>query len=772
MKIFHFLFLSILILSTAFAQDEDNTNYKISNLYHERAANFSCEYVQTAIEKIQAKSEHELKDELKQEVINLHQIGDSLQDENHKKDLETLSAKMQELANSSSPKSTLRAGLETLCKETTRPLVYLSRGLALTNSAVLNTIAFPFSGIVTFFRGVFSRNKSDLGPRNDFIYRAFGPRRNLHAYLLGVVASEASNFVLSNNPIFSALNASITIEMVTNYRCFYVNEENPDQVKFCKNYSKLKDFFHMGNVNIFKAGNNLQHLIDSHIIEKNDNLSNETFCRYSKKRQVKMAKHVLARHPELSNDPRISGIHVLLPIHKNSCTKILLYSKNIEELATLKVLEGIEVIKLKNDVFPSKQYFSQQDLKAMSFEDSLCYEAETVFYGQFLTNKSAMLGDLLKSALAPSMLALPATKKIIMDDENIRHGKISGLRNIIFSVGLNEKEERLASKLKEERKEIVKKIQNDYKKTISSGSFNRCHNVLNSRNVDLEEFKNDLARINEIAQEKALQKQLEYSVIEKYFRKQKKKLQLDWELIRSNNLQEITKTLRSSDVANVIIISHGKTSGHLVDSLDQELPREAFTDISPSIQSLNFYSCYSSKLIYLYSLNEKLKKLPSFYKIRYTTTVSENNFMGDENYAPIAAFDQYLSQVDIYLNNATKGAHLLQETYGQNFSDYESPKTCELDATDLIIKKGSYAITINDNLVGTVSEENSHSLFSFPCSFLKVVENNMKLKNIMNSGGSVFENLETFEMKIENSILPKASFLKNSLVIFKFDYNS
>ena len=772
------VFGPLLVLKSAFSQEELGPYYEISTLFHQRANHFSCEFVQTQIDQITLKSDESLQEDLNDEAKELARLSEDLEDEEQKKNIQLISLKMQEVSKGQSAKHILKKGLEKLCRGSVKPLVLLSRGGALANSALLSTAAFPLTGLVSFWNGVFSRKKNELGARKDFIYRAFGPKRNLSAYLFGLMGSEALSYLISPNPAFTALNASVAIEMITNYRCFHVNEKDAEQVKFCQTYSKLKDLYHKGHQKSFELGHWLQVLIDEKIIQKRADFPNDKFCQFSKKKQVRLARRVIQRHSALYQDERIKEIHTLLPIHKNTCTKILFYTDSDERVTELtnekKYLEGIELVVLRKGVFPKEFYYSTTDLKAMTFENSLCYEAESLYYGQYLTNKLAMTGDLLKSSLASEILAKPSTSQVVMPDELIRSGDVKSLRNLIFSIGNNEQDELGANGFNQERKEIVKRIKDDYRKTINSGSFDRCREILAKRNVDLKEFEQDLFKINQISQEKSLQKQLEFEVIEKLFKKEKRHLKLNWELIRTNNLQIITNALKAKDVANIIIISHGKSSGHLVDSEDQELPREAFNQISPSIQSLNFYSCYSKKLIDLYSLKDKIGKLPSFYKIRYLTSVSENDFMGETNLAPMAAFGYYLSQVDTHLSRSMKGANLLQEKFSSEFKEFDDEKTCRLDTSNLFVKKGSYALTLNEEMIGTIEANHVQTEMLFPCRALKFGANVLKIKNIINSGGSIIENLSEFQLNLEGVELTKSqsSIRMNSMVIFKFSWQN
>ena len=772
------LFGPILVLKSAFSQDEANPYYEISNVFHQRANRFSCEFVQSQVDRINSESEESVQQDLKNDATELAQFSEDLEDDEQKKNIQLISQKMHDLSNSKSAKTILRGGLEKLCRGSVKPLVFLSRGGALANSALLSTAAFPITGLVSFWNGAFSRKKTELGPRTDFIYRALGPKRNLSGYLFGLIGSEALNYLLSPNPALAALNASVAIEMMTNYRCFHVNQKDSEQVKFCQTYSKLKDFYHKGHQKSFELGHRVQVLIDQKIMEKRADFPNEKFCEFSKKKQLRLARRVLQRHHALYQDERIKEIHTLLPIHKNTCTKILVYTDSDERVIELKnekkYLEGIELVVLKKGTFPETYYYSSNDLKSMPFEDSLCYEAESLYYGQFLVNKLAMTGDLLKSSLAPEMLAQPSTSQVVMPDLLLRAGDVSRLRNLIFSIGNSEQDVLTAKGLQQQKEDIIKRIKGDYKKTIHSGSFDRCRRILAKRDVDLKEFEDDLLQMNQISQEKSLQKKLEFEVIENLFKKEKKHLKLNWELIRTNNLQAITEALKANDIANIIIISHGKSSGHLVDSEDLELPREAFNQISPTIQSLNFYSCHSKKLIDLYSLQGKMGKHPSFYKIRYLTNVSENDFMGETNLAPLAAFGYYLSQVDSHLSRSMKGSRLLQKEYGSDFIKFEEEKSCRLDTSGLMIKKGAYAVTLNEDMIGTLDGNHTQTEILFPCRALKAGANVLRIKNIVNAGGSVIENLGDFHLNLEGFELSKthSTIRMNSMVIFKFSWEN
>ena len=93
-----------------------------------------------------------------------------------------------------------------------------------------------------------------------------------------------------------------------------------------------------------------------------------------------------------------------------------------------------------------------------------------------------------------------------------------------------------------------------------------------------------------------------------------------------------------------------------------------------------------------------------------------------------------------------------------------------MDVSDIKVQKGTYAITLNKNFVGVFSEHQPYGDLYFPCRFLKEDNNSLKVKNIVNAGGSIIENLKTFTIKIEDFVLTDehARLRRNSYMSFKF----
>jgi hypothetical protein len=776
LKIRIILIIQLLLGYSLANGQNDNAYYQVSDLYHQRARTFSCEFVKGEIDKIKLKRIEEIQAELQQQSESLLELSQETEVKEDKKALKQLAQTLTQTSAQKDAKTFYVKALESICTGVRAPVQYGSRGIGLANAAIINTAALPFSSLFSFLKGVFDRDKKDLGKRTDFLYRVMGPKRGVPSYVLGLLAFEAPNLMTGFNPLLMVINASVAIEMITNYQCLQANPADVNKIEFCETYYKLKDFYHRRHEASYRSGKKLQQLIEKGIVTRREKISTEAFCQFSRKEQVQRARAALKRASHLDEDAKIFFYDIILPIHKNRCTKILIQAKDQDDLNEIKkgptALEGIEVVyKIKKE-YLNEYYYTSEELNVMPLDEQLCHDVERNNLSKYAFNKARTFNNFLKASLAPSMLGTPESQKIVIQDNLINEGKVGGLKNLIFSIGPGEGNLVEVAELKAEKKLIIKKVKNVYKKIMRHREFNSCKQFVKRKDIDLIQLRSDFQRLTEISTSDLLKKDQELNAIKSFVRKVRRRLKLNWELISTNNLMDITTALNSREVANIIILSHGKNSGHLVDVFGQELPREAFTNISPTILSLNFYSCFSRQLLKLYNLQEKISAQMSFYKIRYLTSVQENDFMDGNNFAPIAAFGDYLYQLDRYLYSSTRGATALQETFGQELDEYQEPTMCTVGVADVKIRRGSYAVSINDKLIGTLSDAKNPSEIEFPCDYLTQGVNNLKIKNIVNTGGSEIENLDDFEITVEDKVLTKkdSTLRKNSFVTFKFEF--
>jgi hypothetical protein len=723
---------------------------QIADIYHQRAGAYSCEFASKAIQKIKEQSEQQIHKSLENSLVQL--------DLKLEQDNKTF-------------KDKIISGLQSICRTTRLPIQKAIHSAAFTNSALLNTAALAIGVPINLLKGTIGTKKSIR--REDFIYHVMGPQHGEGPFLLGLLIFQAPDLLLGFNPAFALVNGSIAIELITNYQCRSVNPLNKEKMEFCQSYQDLKTYFQSANKKSFDLGKKIRVYLNKKAEIKQINLGAEGFCSLERSEQVELARKTLERRDYLKYDDRIKSAEVLLPIHKNQCAKILIQTN--EELEDLKkdyeFIDSISVVVLKDGEYPESYYFTQAELDKLNIEEQLCHEVERDYFGEFAQNKNELTENFFKSVLAPSLLSQPQTQKIILDDSQVYRGDVSHLRNVIFTLAPVRKNEVQFKFLKEERKKIIKDIKENYKKIIRSKKFQSCIDVIRRRGFDVDEFTASIRRLTEIQNNPLMKNQQELDLIKKIIKKSRYRLKLGWELIESNQISDIINLLKSPDVGNVIILGHAKSSGHFVDSAQQEFPREAFAEISPSIMSINFYTCHSQTLVDLYQFKQKLKQNNSLYKIRYLTHVGQNDFLGSENFAPISSFGNYLINLDKFLLRSQKGAILLQDNYQAQLPRLPIGNTCTADVSGLRIKNGSYGIILNDQFIGATSVDRPGKNLSFDCSFLKKGMNTLKIKNIQNEGGSDFDvnnikiSIGEVTLGVENATLKKSSF-----TILKFNY--
>ena len=723
---------------------------QIADFYHQRAGAYSCEFASNAIKKIRNQNEDQIRQTIKNSLNAL---------------------KVNVESNQIGLKDKIILGLETICRKTKLPIQKISHSLALSNSVLVNAAAVSVGVPVNLLKGAFTTKKAVR--RDDFIYHVMGPQNGEGPFLLGLLLFQSPDLLLGLNPAFALVNGSIAIELITNYQCRSVNPLNKEKIDFCQSYQDLKNFFQKGNEKSFALGLKIKKYLNEKAQTKQTKLGVDGFCELDREKQVDLARKTLERHDFLKNDERIKSAEVLLPIHKNSCAKILLQADEdmLDDLKNDYVqIDSIKVVTLKDGDYPEEYYFSQSELDKLSIDEQLCHDVERDHLGQLAQNDEKFVEDFFKASLAPSLLAQPQNLKVILRDEQVYQGKVHGLRNVILSLAPNSNTVEI-KRLRDQRDQIIKEVKKNYKRIIKTKNFKNCLQVLKEKEINVNEFTETIKRLSEIQSNSLIKSQEELDLIRKIVKRSRFRLKLDWELIETNQLKDVMDILKRTDIGNVIIIGHGKSSGHFVDSAGQEFPREAFSEISPSIMSINLYTCHSQKMMDLYQLQEKLSHGNSLYKIRYVTHVAENDFLGSDNYAPLTAFGYYLSKLDRYLQRSVKGASLLQENFQSQLSSLPQRNTCHADLSDLNVKKGSYGIILNDQLIGSTSIAKPAKLIEFDCHFLKAGKNTLKIKSILNDGGSDLD-LRNLKLSIENINLggDQATLKKSSLTILKFDY--
>lgn len=763
MKLLFFTY--IFLISSLISVRGEEAHYQISNLYHKRTSKFACEFTKLRINQIKKLREDEL-------ILEIESISRDLFNQVNVTNLQDKILHLKKLRDSKDRKNIILKGLRGICKAGSI-IKYPLEGILFLNGAVINTLTLPISSIYQFSRGLRPQdlNISHL-ERTDFFYRAFGPKRGVETFLTQSVLYHTPSLLLGLSPVAIGLQSLLIAEMIVNYNCHLKDNLNEEIGNFCKSYQKMRDSFYKLSTKGFKLGQKVRARIDKRNNKKFKNYSPRKFCQLTKKKQVKRARSTLARAQKYKQIFKKFPSEIILPIHKNNCTKIQV--SYIKETDIFEIenfgshIEGIEIVTHKIGEFPKDYYFTKEEFNNMSPIKQICYDAEQIYYANRVTYKHKTYEDFFKVSLAPNMLSIPNTKKVTIESDNIRNIDIDQMKNfenVIFSIGHDNNQEYIST-LFDEKKSLAKKLNKIFKKLVKSGSFEKCRNYINKKNISPDKLAVQFQRMGELNKNIPLQTYEEQIRLTKIFKKIKKKTKLKWRLIKTNDLKSVSKVIQSGKVKNIVFIGHGTKSGHFIDSKEQEFPKDLFELLPPSIMSLNFYSCYSKNLTSLYKIEENLRKSQSFYKIKYFSFVKENDFLNSDSYAPLNGFGDYLYQLDNYLNRSVKGAHLFQENFGYEFESYEKESQCKLDVSKIEIKKGSYSFSINNKFIGS----SPANIIKFPCSILNNDTNKIKIKTVSTQEKSEIENLETFRVYIQEKELTTDHSIirRNPLIIFKF----
>jgi hypothetical protein len=303
------------------------------------------------------------------------------------------------------------------------------------------------------------------------------------------------------------------------------------------------------------------------------------------------------------------------------------------------------------------------------------------------------------------------------------------LRNVIISVappawkleGVDQKEVRKAYRKNFKRfKKLARKGQRIFK---NSKSVQHCEKLRRRLSFDYKEFEELSERISSDHIGKRLH---ENHVIKRQTSLTTKLPQflfqgtaLKWELIEAGDIATIDRVLKSNDIANVIIFIHGTKAGKVIDSHMNELPRGFFDNLSPSIVSLNFFSCYSQELDDYYDLSQAFSKGPTYWPIRHLSFVEiDEDYSYARGQVPFESFPGYLDKIDRYLVKSMKGLSLF-ESLGRVDTELVTDKRCSLKIENFKNQKVTFSVFVNNNHIGVVNPIADNLELSFNCAHLK-----------------------------------------------------
>jgi hypothetical protein len=318
-------------------------------------------------------------------------------------------------------------------------------------------------------------------------------------------------------------------------------------------------------------------------------------------------------------------------------------------------------------------------------------------------------------------------------------GSVEKLRNVVVSLGpaewqLKGVDKNVALKnYKAKYKQFTHLAKIGRKIFQESDTVEECQKLSRENNFNYENFEK-LA--TEVEDDQIGQKLYESSVIKSQFNSKASPFvviggtKMKWEFIENGDITSIHALLHSPDIANVILVIHGTEKGKIIDSQMNEIPRTFFRNLSPSIMSLNFFSCFSQKIDDYYGLSEEMNTGKTEQALRHLTFVEvDETYSYKAGQVPFAAFSGYLSQVDLFMYHSLRG-NLLYQNLARDLEAAPHSQVCKLNVENLGNEKVTYSMTINNVQVGALTPDKSKTEFNFDCSILKDTENKLRFLDI------------------------------------------
>ncbi len=342
----------------------------------------------------------------------------------------------------------------------------------------------------------------------------------------------------------------------------------------------------------------------------------------------------------------------------------------------------------------------------------------------------------------PERYGIPAIADFTSTKERIElpaDGTVTRHRNIVISLGpsphdLQGVDKALTLKnYKERYKQFKKQARAGRKIFQESDTIADCEKLRRQHRFDYEAFER-LA--TEVEEDHIGKKLYEHSVVRGQFNSKASKFipiggtKLKWELIENGDISTIYSILRSLDVANVILVIHGTEKGKIIDSQMNEIPRTFFKNLSPSIMSLNFFSCFSQKIDDYYGLSEEFNAAKSHHPLRHISFVEvDESYSYQAGQVPLLSFSGYLTQIDFFMYHSLRG-NLLYQNLARNLSTTPASQLCKLNVENLGNQKGTFSLTINNIQVGALTPDKTKTEFGFDCSILKSTGNKLRFLDI------------------------------------------
>jgi hypothetical protein len=348
--------------------------------------------------------------------------------------------------------------------------------------------------------------------------------------------------------------------------------------------------------------------------------------------------------------------------------------------------------------------------------------------------KSHEMRELMVSNLNPGFLTAPSINVINTPEPKLKKAPLKqmlNLRNVIVSLAPTE--EAFSQMQANGSWKRYLKVQDELGE--KSKVFNKLYRLKDINECLKTKAKNNFSYANyqslkqELSQLKQEGFQAQHLQIENQFKKLRpRSTKLKWELVTSNTLNSVQELLESSDIGNIIIVTHSVGDyKKLIDSSFNQYPSTFFGRIAPQLMSLSFFTCHSETIMKVYDLERKISETESFHQRRVLNFVKDNTVLDDHKSVAIKGFTDYLLKTDKKLD------HVLHENIlAQNFMHGTPTSThsdhCSIEIPGDLPASGSLSLVLNRHFIGNLNRFERKRTFRFSCEILQD-ENTLLLQN-------------------------------------------
>lgn len=637
----------------------------------------------------------------------------------------------------------MKENLELPCRAGVSLGSVMLRTTGMTGTLLTTAITMPIRFVAKFGIGAYMRKGT---PNRSVNYSTLTGNAGGITQVSGIVQQVVKLGLGAGNPWTLARLTVFAIDIESADVCSKVNPLNKREVRFCKNYKLIKDnefkVTEVGEKVGVQVGTTILHTFDF----QSDERQNKKICEASVKKQYRVARRAQERLNYRLKNIGVTDYEIkFTPPEIEGCIALQIITKNEEdEIKVAQSGSGIIDGLLYSVIAKENLEITPKEPKPDPVTDEEVCQAIHGTQVAFAANQAAISErkfTVMQMVLNPKRYASMGVDSVKMPEALVYREPLEEIANkrsliMILAPTPGQKEEfdkiqgefaRISAQFKNRRKKLSK--------LMKTKSFQACLEKQEDLAFNYQEFK-DLS--DALSSMQVANRINEFKMFRKETRQAGKKLfvfknlRMPWEVIEFSNLNDIRRALSSPNVANVIFVSHGESNGKIIDPRFNSLPASVFEWVSPSIQSVSFFSCHTHDAIVSYKLKDHLGSQATVHPIRYVGYVNTADFLEDSNQAPSTALSGFIEDLDKQLSLAQEGTRRAQSVGRASLKPAQPIALCTVQVDQAQVIKGSFAVKVNSKWAGVLYPETTaeNTKFSFPCNWLKTSGNRVFLENI------------------------------------------